>query len=206
MRSIQLKRLAVVGIAAGVLVLGAPAAQAKQMYGFKSGVWQGGAYSSNKTGNFSHCAASARYKSGITLVFSVNRSYQWKMSFAKSSWNLRKGNAYPIVYRVDRARVFKGKALAINPKMAIAPLPGKGLFRQMRRGKQLFVKTRKDVLAFSLNGSSRMLSRLVKCVKRNNVRATDPFGDVSDDPFGAGAPVQQAPRKRRAPRKQDDFI
>lgn len=192
----------------------ATVADAKTMYKFRSGPWNASAHTNNKTGAFSHCAASAKYKSGITLVFSVNRNYKWKMSFAKPSWRLNSGNSYPIVYRVDRNRIFKSRATAINSKMAMTPLPGKNLFNQMRRGRKLYVKTKKDTLGFSLNGSSKMLASLVRCVKKNNVRATDPFGDAgsdpfgdassSSDPFGEGRPA----RKRRKPRSNnfDDTI
>lgn len=207
-------------LALGVLVSSGFAgaeADAKVMYNFQTGPWKAGAYSSNRTGEFSHCAASARYKSGITLVFSVNKAYQWKMSFAKSSWRLTKGNSYPIRYRIDRRNVFRSRAVALNPKMAIMPLPGKGLFNQMRRGRKLYVQTKKDVLTFNLNGSSRMLASLVRCVKKNNTIDRDPFGDTgtSDpfgdagaaaDPFGEGTPARRPVRKQRRSTVYDDTI
>ena len=39
------------------------------------GNWTGGAYFSEETGLFSHCAVSARYLTGNTLFFSLTREY-----------------------------------------------------------------------------------------------------------------------------------
>ena len=49
-------------------------ASAEKIATLTSGAWKGGAYTSNSTGDFSHCAANARYKSGVALLFSVTRN------------------------------------------------------------------------------------------------------------------------------------
>ena len=41
------------------------------------GGWSGGAYTDDKTGAFSHCAASAGYANGITVIVGQNANASW---------------------------------------------------------------------------------------------------------------------------------
>jgi hypothetical protein len=58
-------------ILAGVL-LASPALAAGPYAKFSVGNWAGGAFTNNQTGDFSHCAVSASYKSGVTMHASLN--------------------------------------------------------------------------------------------------------------------------------------
>lgn len=188
-----IKTIMTAAIVAGTAVATMAQADAAQMTRFKSGNWSGGAYSNDSTGRFSHCAASASYKSGILLLFSVDKNLKWKMGFAKSGWNLRRGDNYPVSYRIDRFRIYRGQAQAINNRLATVKLPGSraNVFNQMRRGRLLSVATKTDVLKFSLNGTSRMLSSLLRCAERYGRRSggSNPFGGGSggSNPFGASS-------------------
>jgi len=64
-----MKRMCLAILAISILVFGMESAFAKKIYSLKSGNWKGGAYTNNRTGRFSHCAASVKYKSGILLLF-----------------------------------------------------------------------------------------------------------------------------------------
>ena len=173
-------------------------AEAKQISRFKVKAWSGGAYTDNKTGAFSHCAASVKYKSGILLLFSVDKDLKWRMGFAKDSWRLNRGDSYPISYRIDRNRIYRGTAQAMNKSLATVKLPGKQapVFNQMRRGVMLSVATKTDVLKFRLNGSSRMLTSLLACAssRRRGGGGSNPFGGSNSgggadqqNPFGASS-------------------
>ena len=167
-------------------------ADAKQISRFKVKSWSGGAYANNRTGAFSHCAASVKYKSGILLLFSVDKDLKWRMGFAKTSWQLNRGDTYPISYRIDRNRIYRATAQAMNKSLATVKLPGKQapVFNQMRRGMMLSVATKTDVLKFRLNGSSRMLTSLLACASaRRRGGGSNPFGGGS----GSGGGDQQNP-------------
>ena len=45
------------------------------------GQWSGGAYTDEKTGTFSHCAAGTTYASGINLVVGQNANSSWLIGF-----------------------------------------------------------------------------------------------------------------------------
>lgn len=188
-------------VATALLFIPLENAEASRYKKISFGIWKGGVFISNKTGKFSHCAVSARYKSGITLLFSVTRSLNWQIGFSKPSWKMTAGKKYPVKYQVDRHKVFSGTARAVNKKLATIRLPATAkLFNQMRRGQLLLVKAGKDLLKFNLTGTSKMLTGLLRCSKNNrnlvvgeslsagNNGNDNPFSDNSNDnPFESGS-------------------
>ena len=64
---------------ASALILGLiGAAQADAIRNFNVGNWYAGAYTNDQTKAFSHCAASGHYNSGIFVIFSIDRSLNFK--------------------------------------------------------------------------------------------------------------------------------
>ncbi len=175
-------------------------AHAEKYKSISIGSWKGGVYTSKTTGNFSHCAMSASYKSGIILYFAVTRTYNWKVGFSKNSWNLDIGKKYSLRYQVDRHKVFSGDARAVTKVLAIIDLPATtGLFNQMRRGRLLKVKTGDDLLKFKLTGTNKMLSKLLRCAKRYNTLSVGApvVSKNTDNPFdGKKTAQKQAPPVR----------
>lgn len=217
--AMRLPVMALVAASAMAPIQNAEAARYKKL---KIGAWEGGIYINDKTGEFSHCAVSANYKSGITLLFSVTRSYNWQVGFSKKSWNLTIGNKYPVRYQVDRRKILNGTARAATKNLAIIKLPASSnLFNQMRRGRVLKVKAGKDLLKFNLTGTNRMLSKLLNCSKRNNrLVVNQSFSATgqantnrsnSSNPFESGTPQRRnTPAKRRvtgiSPEIRDEAI
>ncbi len=144
-----------------------------------AGAWTGGAYTDDATGQFSHCAVNARYKSGVALFFSVTRDRQWSMGFANSHWELSPGNRYPVRFQVDSGPILKGRALAKTPRMVQVHLPAKSrLFRHFKIGSTLKVATGSRVMRFNLTGTNHMLSKLYRCAvhfARQDTIGRDPF-------------------------------
>lgn len=188
-------------IAAMALAVGIAAmpAEAGQIAPLKIGNWSGGAYSDDRTGAFSHCAASASYRSGVSLLFSVSGDETWSMGFSSESWSLIPGQRYPVRYRVDNGTVLEGVAVARNPKLAQVHLPANNrLFQHFRKGNTLRVGAARQVLEFRLTDTSKMLARLRDCARHFIAgSAPDPFapaGTASADPFsGERAPGRPGP-------------
>ena len=155
-------------VVAGVMTLTASYAEAAKYRSIQYGTWKGGIYVRNSTGEFSHCVVSAKYKNGLTLLFSVTKGLQWKVGFSKPTWKLDEGKSYQVLYQVDRKKTKKGKARATTAKLAVIDLPpSSNLFKQMRRGNILRIKAGEDILAFKLTGTNVMLGRLLRCAQRN---------------------------------------
>jgi hypothetical protein len=75
----------------------ATAANAAGPFGtIQVGTWKGGAFSDNNTGEFSHCAATSTYGSGISLVVGQNAAGSWLLSFASPNFRLNKGSTVPL--------------------------------------------------------------------------------------------------------------
>ncbi|MEM7302710.1 MAG: hypothetical protein AAF468_16660 [Pseudomonadota bacterium] len=192
----------VVSVGAAVAVLAISTimgheAHAAQHQKFQIGNWKAGVYISDKDGRFTHCAASANYKSGIELLFSINYRRHWSVGFSKKTWNLTVGNKYDVRYQVDRGRIYDGTATAIGKDLVKLNLPARSsIFNAMRRGRMLKVAAGNEVMKFSLTSTSRMLKSLLNCATRNEnlvVRKNngDPFSDnnasndTGGDPFGS---------------------
>ncbi|WP_346906558.1 hypothetical protein [uncultured Roseibium sp.] len=164
----------------GSLLLALPA-KAEQISELTIGNWNGGAYTHTQTGEFSHCAASANYKSGVTLVFAINRDLTWALGLANDSWKLTEGDTYPVQYRLDRGKTYEGTATAIAPNQVKIQLPGDdSLFNRFRRGNMLTIVAANQTMRFSLNQTSKMLSSLFNCAKHWRNRYSKP----TDNPFG----------------------
>lgn len=179
----------VAGIAS---LLIATSAQAEQISTLKVGNWNGGAYTHTETGEFSHCAASASYKSGITLIFSIDRGLSWALGLSDDDWKLSEGDNYPVRYWVDRGGELTGTATAITTSQVKIPLPGDDrLFARVRRGKLLTVVASNKTMKFGLTSTNRMLSALFKCTKywreQDLTPDENPFADEKDDanPFSS---------------------
>ena len=186
------------GVICGVTLalLGGPAA-ADTLYEFPVGTWSAGAYSKQSSRQFNHCAAAANYNSGITMLFSVSRSYAWSMSFANRSWRLTQGQAYDIAFTVDQATPLRARAIAIGPNQVEVPLADSTeLFQRFRQGNQLRVAAAGQVFAFNLTGTSQVLPALLRCVQAN----LQPAGTttVAANPFAAPAPSNSASQRSNA--------
>lgn len=161
-----------------VLALIAPAARAAVVYEKYVGAWMLGAYTNDETGQFSHCATSVPYRSGISLLFSIGANFRWRMGFVNVSWNLTAGDTYPIVYRVDNGSPITATARVQDKNFAVVDLlDSEALFSAFRRGYLLTVYAAGEVFYFDLKDSSRALAETLTCARTTTVaaRTSNPF-------------------------------
>jgi hypothetical protein len=189
------------GLAFSALALGVTvgsSAQADVMRNFKVANWFAGAYSIDGTKTFSHCAANANYNSGIVVLFSINRSYEWSMAFANPRWRLTKDQQYDIAFSIDGSPPIFAKATAVTSELARVKLADSNeLFAQFRRGNMLQVTSANQVFSFSLDGTSALLPALLACVRQETTPVV-----AQTNPFAAPQQQQQAPAQRQQPPKQ----
>lgn len=161
-------QIGVLAVIATVVASAATAvmAQSSSLRSFKIGNWSGGAFA--RDGRFTHCAASASYGSGITMLFSINRNYQWNIGFASRDWRLTPGTTYDLAFAIDDREPIYARGEAINASHAVVQLAGSvALFDRFRRGHMLKVTGGNQVLTFNLDGSSAMLAHLFSCVQQH---------------------------------------
>src|SRR6188472_4214632 len=65
------------------------------------GNWNGGAYTNDQTGAFSHCSAATEYGSGITVVVGQNAIGNWLLAFGSPTFRLTPYETFPIDVTFD---------------------------------------------------------------------------------------------------------
>lgn len=144
--------------------------------------WRGGAYTSNSSGQFSHCAASAEYLSDVTLVIYVNSDFSWELGFVSDGWALETGRDHDVFLRFDRGAGEWLKASALADDHLVISMPGEeSLIRQFRGGRTMYLEFAGRSYAFDLSGTSRVTALVAECVSR--------YANVSTPPSPAQVPA-----------------
>lgn len=165
-------------LVSAVMVVGG--AQARGPYGsIGVGNWKGGAYTNDKDGAFSHCAASSTYQSGILFIVLVNRDYGWTLGFAHENWKLTPGQAFEIALTFDGQQPFNVHGIPLDTHLVSVPMPANSsLIAQFRKAKAMTAFTQGQLFQFSLNQTGQLLPSLVNCVenvKKNGVSNAGEF-------------------------------
>lgn len=111
-------------LAALCLVVASSTSNARGPYGsLNVGNWHGGAYTNDKSGSFSHCAAGATYQSGIYFVVSVGEDYSWRLGFAHENWQLTPGQAFALALTFDGQPAINVQGLPIGSRLVNVDMP-----------------------------------------------------------------------------------
>jgi hypothetical protein len=156
------------GLAAAFVLLSmsvGAGARAEAIRTFKVSSWSAGAYRSATTKRFSHCVASAPYDNGATLLFSVDRNYNWSVAFRLPDASLIPDQTVKLELSIDDAAptLVVGSALTedlINVRLS----PTTDIFNRFRLGSTLKFIARDVRYKFSLTDTARLLPALVDCV------------------------------------------
>lgn len=161
--------------AAGVLavlflVLANSIASARGPYGsIAVAGWSGGAFTDDNTGEFSNCIASASYKSGINFGVLVSKTYNWVLAFTHPSWNLTKGQKFPIVLSFDGRNTFNVDGIATATSTVLVPMPdNSALIKSFRAAHLMSAFAQGNLFQFDLKGTAVLLPSLVSCVRTIN--------------------------------------
>lgn len=169
----------------GLAVLSSPApsgAAILESYNIRG--WSIYAYSNDQNHEFTHCAMASTYKSGITLMFSLNRNGQWFMGLFNNSWNLTQGKRYNFDIRLDRAHGENWFGVANSPQLIEIPLANsESLFDRFRRSEILTINAANGTFSFFLTNSSEALQSMAGCADRHRrTVASNPF-EAPQNPF-----------------------
>jgi hypothetical protein len=167
----------VFGIILSALFWGAPPALAKGPFGsIKIGQWTGGAYTDDKTGSFSHCAAGAPYLNGISVVVSKNVQDQWTLAFISPSFNLTPGETIPIDVTFDGKSHVRLFGAVLIPEMVGAPLPSDAL---LRKSHLMVAEANGATYQFQLKSLDRVMATVEHCVSKTKTAGVSNAGDFS---------------------------
>ena len=177
-------------------------AEARGPYGSISvGNWQGGAYTNDQTGAFSHCGAGARYDSGVYFVVMIDSGGGWSLGFMHEAWKLRTGEAFPLALTFDGQQPFNVHGIPIADKLVRVPMPSNSsLIAQFRRAKSMTAYTQGQLFQFKLDQTGQLLPVLANCVAKIKQSGLAAAGDFSALPAAkptaaAAAAPDAAPAK-----------
>jgi len=167
------------------------------------GNWQGGAFTDDSTGAFSHCAATASYGNGNILVVGQNAANSWLLSFANPGFHLTKGKTSPIDVTFDgqsQARLF---ATANSDIMLTAILPP-NVARTFQKANLMVAVSGATALNFNLTSTGPLLGAISNCVSTMKVGGINSAGEFTAPKASAAkeaaAAKADAPNGSRNPR------
>jgi S1-C subfamily serine protease len=142
------------------------------------GAWNGGAYTDDATGAFSHCAAGSEYASGISLIVSQTASNSWLLGFGSKAFHFTKGDTLPIDVTFDgqvQARLFA----TANSAVLISAILPPNVARTFQRSSLMVAVARGTPLQFNLNSAGPLLAALANCVTRVKAEGVNNAGDFA---------------------------
>jgi S1-C subfamily serine protease len=158
------------------------------------GNWHGGAYTDDKTGALSHCAAGATYQNGIYFMVSMGQDFSWTLGFAHEKWQLVTGQAFPLAITFDGQQAINVQGMPIGAHLVGVGMPANSaLVAQFRKAKVMSVFAQGQLFQFTLNQTAQLLPSLINCVqntKKNGVDKAGEFAVTRPKPVVATAPGQ----------------
>jgi hypothetical protein len=156
--------------------------------------WSGGAYTDDRTGEFSNCIASANYKSGIDFGVLVSKTFNWFLAFTHQNWTLAPGQKFPIVLSFDGRNTFNVDGVSVSKTMVMVPMPdNSGLIKSFRAARTMSAFAQGNLFQFKLDGTSVLLPALVACVRTINAGGIAAATDFTAVTTAKTAPKQMGP-------------
>ena len=142
------------------------------------GNWNGGAYTLDSDGSFSHCAAGATYANGIGIIVSYNLRNEWVLGFTSPSFNLSKGETFPIDVTFDGQSQVRLFGTAINDKLVSALLVPNAL-RDFKKTSLMVAVAKGGTFQFKLSSTGSLLPVLSNCLTKTKATGVANAGDFT---------------------------
>jgi S1-C subfamily serine protease len=156
------------------------------------GLWNGGAYTNDSTGEFSHCAAATGFNSGISVVVGQNAGGAWLLGFAHSAWRLSPGQTFPVEVTFDGQAQLHLAGTALSPQLLTALVPNSAI-EQFRKASLMIATAKEQTFQFNLTSTNQLLPIIANCVAKVKATGLANAGDFSVLP--AKPPVPATPTK-----------
>lgn len=134
---------------------------------FKSGNWEGEAYTDDVTGLFSHCVISAVYENGDALLFGVTRGATVTVGVVAPGLRMTEGQTFPVILQVDGRTTFQAVGAAASSDVAYLEIEDfSTALNAFKRGYKLDIFALGAAGNFSLTGTFRALDAATLCATR----------------------------------------
>jgi hypothetical protein len=159
------------------------------------GNWNGGGFTNDQTGAFSHCSAATSYANGVNLLVGQNALGNWILGFGSPAFRLNQGETFPIDVTFDGQSQFHLFGTAVNSTLVTSILPGNALVDQLKKAHFMVAVGKGTTLQFSLDSTGRLLPVIANCVAKIKSAGLASAGDFSvlpPPPKPAPKPVVQS--------------
>ena len=160
---------------------------------FSFGNWNGGAYTYDETGYFSHCGVSTSYVHGHSLFFFAYHHGAFTLGISTPQPAFQTGQILPVRVVVDRLPPLDGEASVVNPSFAVLRIydDAKAL-QAAKRGQVLKVYLAGKVTNFDLSGTYRAIDAARKCAAHYRGYVGTPVAKARPPaPPQANSPIDQ---------------
>ncbi|MGH7032061.1 MAG: hypothetical protein ACREEZ_16750, partial [Stellaceae bacterium] len=166
-------RIAAIALAVAVSVLGWGSAEAAgPLRAFKLGFWSGGAYTDDRTGDFTHCSAGVAYNSGISMFILVTAGDRWWLGFVDPRWAHSPNAKLQVELRLDAGASFPRFGTIPSRHLLLVPLPDNShVIDTLRRSAQLTLVAAGESFRFKLTDAAAVLDELTDCVRGSTALA-----------------------------------
>jgi S1-C subfamily serine protease len=142
------------------------------------GFWQGGAYTNDTTGAFSHCAAGGNFVNGLNLAVSQTADRTWMIGFASPTWNLPEGQSVRIELTFDGQSKFQVFGAATHQQLIAAILPNPAL-NALRKSRLMVATDGQHTVNFDVALAGKFVPMIESCVNRMKANGVAAAGDFS---------------------------
>lgn len=171
------RRCLVIALLAGVL-LSRDAFAAGPFGTIHVGNWQGGAWTNDTTGAFSHCGAGVYSANGVSLLIEQDTDRKWLIGFASPTWNLPSGQTIPIELTFDGQSHFQVFGTTIQGQLISAILPNPAL-NALRKSRLMVATNNQNAVNFDLAMAGKVVPMIATCVDRMKANGVAAAGDFS---------------------------
>jgi len=156
------------------------------------GAWNGGAFTDDNTGAFSHCGASTNYASGVTVVVGQNANASWLLGLTSSGFHLTAGETFPLDITFDGQSQVRLFTTAISPTFISGVMPPNAA-RDFQKASLMVAVAKGSTFQFNLTSTGPLLSALASCVTKVKAVGVANAGDFSAPKPAVAKPVATAP-------------
>ena len=186
-------RIAAIAAVASVL-WGNSASAAGPIRAFQVGLWSGGAYTDDRTADFTHCSAGVAYDSGINMFILVTGGYRWWLGFINPQWAFTPNVKMPVTLRFDGGPRLAMVGTVPSRLVVLVPLPGDPqLIDRLGRSSKLNLIAEGRSFFFKLNGTPAVTAELKNCVQKSLALQTPALAPPSTAATSAAISTAAAP-------------
>ena len=155
-------------VAAALVLWGGSASAAGPVRVFRAGLWSGGAYTDDRTGDFTHCSAGVAYDSGINMFILVTGDHRWWLGFINPRWSFAPNEKMPVELRFDEGPRLAMTAMVPSRLIVLVPLPSDPrLIDRLGRSAELNLVAEGRSFFFQLSGTPAVTAELKNCVQKS---------------------------------------